>query len=398
MNNASNWKPGAPDINNFVVLDIAVSHVTIRTRMNHFRALLFVGIALFLAFVLGMISKRSLTDIIDIHEHIESLAKAEEFLRAMDAEGIARAVLLPSPIETITLNGNKSFTGHEENMEEIFRIAKKYPNRFIPFCTISPLDADPLAILKSCVEKGGKGLKLYNGHSYYYDVFGAPLDTPSMMPVYAYAQQEGIPVIYHVNINRYGEELERVLSAYPDLRVLVPHFMISSVDITRVEYFFSRYPNLFTDIGFGREQFMAAAFRRIGADNEAYRKFFAKYRDRILFGPDMVLTEVPWKDARYMRRITRCYRDLLEKEMFRCGPIREYYEEKAADAREKYARCNPAEDETCLEKEKNALLFEKRFAETHILRGLALEEDILERVYAENAERFLQESSQGERR
>ena len=238
MNNASNWKPGAPDINNFVVLDIAVSHVTIRTRMNHFRALLFVGIALFLAFVLGMISKRSLTDIIDIHEHIESLAKAEEFLRAMDAEGIARAVLLPSPIETITLNGNKSFTGHEENMEEIFRIAKKYPNRFIPFCTISPLDADPLAILKSCVEKGGKGLKLYNGHSYYYDVFGAPLDTPSMMPVYAYAQQEGIPVIYHVNINRYGEELERVLSAYPDLRVLVPHFMISSVDITRVEYFF----------------------------------------------------------------------------------------------------------------------------------------------------------------
>ena len=49
-------------------------------------------------------------------------------------------------------------------------------------------------------------------------------------------------------------------------------------------------------------------------------------------------------------------------------------------------------------KRKNALLFEKRFAETHILRGLALEEDILERVYAENAERFLQESSQGERR
>ena len=71
-----------------------------------------------------MISKRSLTDIIDIHEHIESLAKAEEFLRAMDAEGIARAVLLPSPIETITLNGNKSFTGQKRNMEEILRIAK----------------------------------------------------------------------------------------------------------------------------------------------------------------------------------------------------------------------------------------------------------------------------------
>jgi len=326
---------------------------------------------------------------LDVHEHIESMAQAEILIEGMDAAGVDRTVLLPSPIETITLNGNSTFTGYQQNIDEILMIAKKFPDRFIPFCTLSPLDEDALEIFKDCVKRGGKGLKLYNGHSFYYGTFGIKLDDPVMLPIYAFAEEKSLPIMFHVNVSKFGADLRRVLSKYPDLRVAVPHFMISSVKLSRVTKLFDDYPNLYTDVSFGHTPFMAAGLRRLSKLSPKFRDFFEAYPDRILFGADLVLTAVDWKNEDYAKDTMNCYRDLLEKEKFRCKPVSDYYADQASLYASLNEGCLAKEGDFCKAKAKEAALHERRAAETKSLTGLGLPREVLQKIYHENPKRWL---------
>jgi predicted TIM-barrel fold metal-dependent hydrolase len=327
--------------------------------------------------------------IIDTHEHIETLNKArilDQVNRELDIE---KTILLVSPIETITLNGSKSFTRYRENADEILKIAEEFPGRFLPFCTVSPADTDALEYIKSCIERGGKGIKLYNGHSYYYEVFNLPLDTPRMMPIYAYAERNNIPVLYHINISKYKEELENILQKHPNLVMNVPHFMVSSIKIDRVKELFDKYPNLYTDISFGSPQFLAAGFRRISNNPQKYIDFINEYPDRVLFGSDMVITETEWKDADFMRKTLQCYRDILEKKKFICKPVSEYYKKEADKFTESAKNCEPKEGDFCKSREEKMNSRTKWYKQTKTLNGLGLPDEILQKIYQENPLRFL---------
>lgn len=326
---------------------------------------------------------------IDTHEHIESLKRAKELKASMKSRGISQTVLLPSPIETITLNGNSTFTQYQANVAEILRIARVFPEEFIPFCTVSPLDSDALEIFKNCVAGGGKGLKLYNGHSFYYGTFAQALDSPAMMPIYEFAEAEGLPIIYHVNIAKYGDELERVLNAFPNLRVSVPHFMVASADLPRAADLMSRYPNLYTDVSFGSEPFLAAGFRRISENADKFRDFIERFSDRILWGTDMVLTNIEKKDASYMKRMLKCYQDMLGKAKFICKPVAEYYKAGARQAKKQYEACTPLEGDFCAKTLKKFTQFDGWAKETRRLNGLDLPRETLEKVYQKNPQRFL---------
>lgn len=327
--------------------------------------------------------------IIDTHEHIQSLKKAEELKGAMASLGIEKTVLLPSPIETLTLNGNQTFTRYEENIDEILKIAETYPDHFIPLCTTSPADPDALEIFQDCHERGGKGLKLYNGHSFFYESFGSTLDSPRMKPIYAYAQRNNLPVLFHVNINNYGEELENVLKAYPDLVVSIPHFMVSSRNLEKAEHILDTYPNTYTDISFGYDPYFAAGFRRISKDPQKYIDFFKKYPDRILFGSDMVLTEIERKDQTYMETVLQCYKNILEKKQFTCEPVSGHYKKTADENLQMYLRCEPKSGSFCESKLEKYNSYNKWYEETKVLNGLNLSSDILKKIYSENPERWL---------
>lgn len=327
--------------------------------------------------------------IIDTHEHIESMAKAEELRLAMGNLGISKTILIPSPIETITLNGNSTFTDYEQNIDEILKIGQSYPDDFIPFCTISPLDSNALQIFQDCVKRGGQGLKLYNGHSFFYKTFQITLDSGRMKPIYAYAERNGLPVLYHVNIANYGEELKRVLNDYPDLSVSVPHYMVSSIALQNVEALLDEYPNLYTDISFGHTPFMAAGFRRISLKIEKYEAFFEKYSDRILFGTDMVLTEIEKKDQDYMEEILDCYRNLLEKKSFTCDPVNDYYLKERDKNQEIYDNCLAKSGDFCKSKLEKVASYTRWYEETKTLNGLNLSSSQLRKIYGENPERWL---------
>lgn len=284
-------------------------------------------------------------EIVNAHEHFQSHTNVPKFLQAMRRNDVVKTVIVGSPEATI-LTGRTGFFGEEKYNEEVLKIAKTYPEHFIAFPTVNPHDPEKLEKLKRHLKMGGRGLKLYNGHSFFHD---QPLDEHSMLAVYEYCEKNGVPVLIHVNAGSYQKEFESVLDKFPRLKVICPHFCLSTIASDRFEALMDRYPNLYTDSSFGYIDFLKDALRRISKNPKKFRRLFVKYQDRILFGTDMVVTSAKYKTADWLAQVTRAYRDMLEKEEY------DFF----------------------------AFPGEK-------LRGLALDRRILEKIYRKNFEKFME--------
>lgn len=256
--------------------------------------------------------RRNKTSIINAHEHFQSIENVPKFLEAMKRNGVEKTVILGSPEATI-LSGRKGFFGEEKYNLEVLKIASTYPEHFIAFPTINVRDPAKLEKLKQYLAMGGKGLKLYSGHTFFYEM---PLDDPTIMPVYEFCEKNQIPILFHVNLGYYETEFENILKKFPRLKVICPHFCLSTIETDRFERFMDTYPNLYTDISFGFIDFLKAGLLRISKDPEKIRQLVLKYQDRIFFGTDMVVTSAGYKTADWLAQVTRAYRDLLEKEEY----------------------------------------------------------------------------------
>jgi len=247
--------------------------------------------------------------IINTHEHIQSIDVVPKYLEAMKKVGIGKTILVGSPEATI-LNGRKGFFGEEKYNREVLKIAKKYPDSFIAFPTINVADPDKLNKVKQHIRMGGKGLKLYSGHRIFYSL---PLDDASMFPIYQYFEKRQIPILIHVNAGYYQKEFENVLKKFPKLKIICPHFCLSTIKLERFEYLMDRYPNLYTDTSFGDLELLIAAMKRFSKRPKQFRNIIEKYQDRILFGTDMVITDASYKTVDWLAEVAQGYRDMLEK-------------------------------------------------------------------------------------
>jgi predicted TIM-barrel fold metal-dependent hydrolase len=247
--------------------------------------------------------------LINFHEHIQSIENVSSFLKAMQSIGVKTTVILGSP-ESVFMYGADGFHGEDANNREILKIARAYPDAFIPFPTINVDDSNKLEKLEQYLKEGAKGLKLYSGSAIYHTV---PLDDPSMIPVYKLCLERRIPILFHVHFKRYGIEFERVLARFPNLPIICPHFCLSSVKIDQLDDLMDRYPHLYTDISFGYIRQLKAGLRRFSKNPKKYRRFILRHQDRILFGTDMVVMAQPDKDSASLTKNAQVYRDLLEK-------------------------------------------------------------------------------------
>lgn len=281
--------------------------------------------------------------IYNTHEHFQSIENVPKFLEAMKQNDVIKTVIVGSPEATI-LMGRQGFFGEEKYNEEVLKIANDYPEDFIAFPTINVRDPQKLEKLKDYLQRGGKGLKLYSGHSLFHDL---PLDDPTMMLLYQYCEENKIPILFHVNAGKFQKEFENVLRKFPRIKIICPHFCLSTIASDRFEYLMDTYPNLYTDLSFGYIDFLKAGLLRISKDPEKMRQAIIKYQDRIFFGTDMVVTSAGYKTADWLSEVTRAYRDMLEKEQYHfpfLGPL--------------------------------------------TLRGLHLDSKVLEKIYRTNFERF----------
>ncbi|MBX3178611.1 MAG: amidohydrolase family protein [Candidatus Hydrogenedentes bacterium] len=260
--------------------------------------------------------------IVDVHEHIESLEEAPKFLAAMDKLGIQRICLMGSSKFTLTLDESVGFTGYDENNEELIKIIKAYPDRFEAWPTINPEDPEKLPKIQDLVARGATGVKLYTGHGYIcrdhsYMFHPIAMDHPDMMSFYAWCEANYVPIVLHVNPFKekkgFAQEFIAILTQFPDLKVVAPHFILSSVYSARMEELLDTFPNLYSDIGFG-DYFMAERIDYISRYPEKFTRLLTKYQDRFFFASDLVMIKGRADD--WAVNQMQAYIDILTAEEF----------------------------------------------------------------------------------
>jgi predicted TIM-barrel fold metal-dependent hydrolase len=219
------------------------------------------------------------------------------------------------------------FTHYDENNEQLLRICAEYPGRFEAWPTMDPRDPQKLDKFAALAARGAKGLKLYLGHGYIikktnqYLFHTAALDDPGMLSVYRYCEENFIPVCVHVNLNPdaapgFAEEFVSMLTQFPDMKVVCPHCMLSSKWPSRIKEFLETFPNLYTDVSFGQDDFLVQALRRFSKNPARYRGLIQQYPNRFMFSTDLVVTEEPIKDQKWITDRFNTYLDMLTKKTF----------------------------------------------------------------------------------
>lgn len=257
--------------------------------------------------------------IVNAHEHIQLPREVAKLKAVMDELGISKTLLMGSARFTITLNPEDGFTRYDENNAAIVRIAAAQPGRFEAWPTIDPRDPEKLDKARRLVAQGAKGIKLYLGHGYIdkrtneYLFHSMAMDDPRMLPFYAWCQAKFVPVMYHVNPYKPGfaEEFIAVLNGFPDLKVIAPHFILSSIKDSRLQEFLDTFPNLYSDISFGHDDFLIAGLKRISREPGKFKLLYVKYPDRFMFGTDLVVTEHPRKSSAWIRARFQAYLSML---------------------------------------------------------------------------------------
>lgn len=302
-------------------------------------------------------------NIIDTHEHISDRHQAYKFDLAIERHNIKTIILVGSPKEVLaSMEKNKMrFTNSEWNNNELLSINKKSPDVFYPFATYSPDDTQIIKKLKKFIKNGGKGLKLYNGHYFYYDIFKIKLDAPHMMKVYDYCEKNRIPVVFHANARYYWDELKHVLDTYPELTVNLAHFCMSMANLDRISEIFNNYKNVYSDISCGEGEFAYTNLEYISRYHELYAELIQTYKTRFLFGTDLVLTDKHAKDENYVEGAIACHRKMLEEEKYTGVLISQYLNAR------------------------NITITKKN----SVFNGLHLDHDTLRHIYEINPRRFL---------
>jgi len=154
----------------------------------------------------------------DLDDMIHRYSSAKAFLGLMDECGLDFVVIL-AELAPIT-------TGIAEN-ESVAQFCSASP-RLIPFVSINPYTSTrPAQELERWVtDHGFRGLKLYPTYQHFY-----PNDPP-IYPLYAKAQELGIPVMLHVGSSiftgsrlKYGDPiyLDDVAVDFPELSLIQSH-------------------------------------------------------------------------------------------------------------------------------------------------------------------------------
>ena len=140
-------------------------------------------------------------------------------------------------------------------------------------------------------------------------------------------------------------EVDQVLARHPGLKIVFAHFYFLSADLPRAARFLEVNPSVSFDLAPGVEMLYNCS-----RDSDAARDFFIKHADRIVFGTDL-FSNLTTEEARYRSGIV--YRWLETDETFRVPEGADFM-------------LGPPED--------------------GIIRGMALPDDVLAKIYAANME------------
>jgi predicted TIM-barrel fold metal-dependent hydrolase len=147
---------------------------------------------------------------------------------------------------------------------------------------------------------------------------------------------------------------DRVLDKYQDLKIVGCHMGNLSFDVDQLALRLDRFPNYAVETSFSISYLMGQPRRKV-------REFFLKYQDRILYGSDISggLVASPY--------------------LVDMSKINDEWKQDDIDKLK-------ADLVSCYEKDYNYLATDKEFSKgNYTVRGLALAEDVLKKIYFYNS-------------
>jgi predicted TIM-barrel fold metal-dependent hydrolase len=308
---------------------------------------------------------------IDVHFHAEwvrSPQHLDEMVKLMDEAGVEKSVTFVR-------------TGSPEKFSATSQLFSKYPDRFDLWCGFDLSGCDqpgfgPNAVkaLEECHRRGALGVGEIGDKGT--GIWSAPkgsglhLDDPRLDPLFDKCARLGMPINIHVSdpiwayepmdntndglMNCYTwrittgpgvlghdeliEGLERAVKKHPRTTFIACHIANLEYDLTRLGQMLDRNPNLYVDLG--------ARFAEMSPIARFAAQFIQRYSDRVLYGTDMAYT-------RPMFRATFRILETLDEHFYEWDP-----ELQATTG---------------------------SFAYHWPLYGLGLPDDILKKVYGDNA-------------
>jgi predicted TIM-barrel fold metal-dependent hydrolase len=235
--------------------------------------------------------------VVDAHAHMGATeASYEMAIKAMDAAGVA---------VTVNLSG-----GSGETLTKNVALGAKYPGRFIQFCGVRLAREEWQApdvgerIAKSIQESHDIGAAGF-GEVVKWALYGRiDWDDPRLEPMWNKIEELKMPINWHVgDPSRYWrpegpfntletesyrgrmplkQELlnqqERVLERHPNLVVIAAHSNYLADEIPLLVWRFEKYPNYYVDL--------SASIEEWGRVPEEFVDVARDYQDRILYGTD----------------------------------------------------------------------------------------------------------------
>lgn len=219
---------------------------------------------------------------------------APPLIQVMDELGIDKTILFGQSSTTFNVR---------TSLDLLAKIVGKHPDRFVGVHSVDPIGGDKAVeeVERAIVDYGFKGIKLY---PVYCDL---KPDDARIFPVYAKAEELGVPVIVHMGFTssvfsakeyaplayQYPLLLDKIPAAFPDLKLVVAHFGNPWGD--EVLLLMRKYPNVYADLAY--EYFPMD----LKAKNLVWAKFFG-FLDRLMWGTDYPI-DSPAESLEDMRRL-----------------------------------------------------------------------------------------------
>ncbi len=235
-----------------------------------------------------------LANIVPTHYDVDG----EKHIAAMSEAGIDKTAMFL--LDTGLLIGEGDVSIEEQN-EIIFKLAKKYPDKIIPFVTIDPRRPKAVEFVKMALEEwGAKGLKIHPGGGGFNPEEKETLDLIESIADY------GIPVITHTGASisptssRYCDPiyLDKMLLEFPEVNVIAAHmgagYRHQLFDLATVR------PNLYTEIS----MWQPVARERFNDFAQTIKDAVAHFGpERILFGTDSPYYWLFMPEPAYVKKV-----------------------------------------------------------------------------------------------
>ena len=154
-------------------------------------------------------------------EDVWVYADLHKYREMMDTLGIEKAVIMPFNDPWLM---SMEFTIDAVHMN-LYEMKQRYPGKFYTFADIDPrnISAESVEAIRKAIEEYGlDGIKIHPNNT------GIDLDSEYNQAIFAYAQENKIPVAIHSYPNSENDRstayrIVNVLEEYPDLTVIVSH-------------------------------------------------------------------------------------------------------------------------------------------------------------------------------